>query len=54
VIAQGDRITTVMSGSVVNERFRSSLTERKTLIQSEGADRTRRRTRRRAPIRRLV
>ncbi len=38
VIAQGDRITNVVNGKVVNEGFRSSLTEGKILIQCEGAE----------------
>jgi hypothetical protein len=38
VIAQGDRITNIVNGKVVNEGFRSSLTEGKILIQSEGAE----------------
>jgi hypothetical protein len=38
VIAQGDRLTYVVNGKVVNEGFRSSLTEGKILIQSEGAE----------------
>jgi hypothetical protein len=38
VIAQGDRITYVVNRKVVNEGLRSSLTEGKILIQSEGAE----------------
>ena len=38
VIAQGDRLTYLVNGKVVNEGFRSSLTEGKILIQSEGAE----------------
>jgi len=38
VIAQGDRITNIVNGKVVAEGFRSSLTEGKILIQSEGAE----------------
>jgi hypothetical protein len=38
VIAQGDRLTYVVNGKVVNEGSRSSLTEGKILIQSEGAE----------------
>jgi hypothetical protein len=38
VIAQGDRITNIVNGKVVNEGFRSSLTEGKSLIQCEGAE----------------
>jgi hypothetical protein len=38
VIAQGDRITNLVNGKVVNEGYRSNLTEGKILIQSEGAE----------------
>jgi hypothetical protein len=38
VIAQGDRITNIVNGKVVNEGSRSSLTEGKILIQCEGAE----------------
>ena len=38
VIAQGDRITNIVNGKVVNEGYRSSLTEGKIIIQSEGAE----------------
>ena len=38
VVAQGDRLTYVVNGKVVNEGFRSSLTEGKILIQCEGAE----------------
>jgi len=38
VIAEGDRITNIVNGKVVNEGYRSSLTEGKILIQSEGAE----------------
>jgi hypothetical protein len=38
VIAQGDRLTYLVNGKVVNEGVRSSLTEGKILIQSEGAE----------------
>ena len=38
VIADGDRITNVVNGTVVNEGHGSSLTEGKILIQSEGAE----------------
>jgi hypothetical protein len=38
VVAQGDRITNIVNGKVVNEGARSSLTEGKILIQSEGAE----------------
>jgi len=38
VIAEGDRLTYVVNGKVVNEGSRSSLTEGKILIQSEGAE----------------
>ncbi len=38
VIASGDRVTNIVNGKVVNEGFRSSLTEGKILIQSEGAE----------------
>ena len=38
VVAEGDRITNIVNGKVVNEGYRSSLTEGKILIQSEGAE----------------
>jgi hypothetical protein len=38
VIADGDRVTNVVNGKVVNEGTRSSLTEGKILLQSEGAE----------------
>lgn len=38
VVAQGDRVTVIVNGQVVNEGTRSSLTEGKILIQSEGAE----------------
>ena len=38
VIANGDRITTLVNGTVVNQGTGSSLTEGKILIQSEGAE----------------
>jgi hypothetical protein len=38
VIADGDRLTFVVNGTVVNEATRSSLTEGKIIIQSEGAE----------------
>ena len=38
VIAEEDRITNIVNGKVVNEGYRSSLTEGKILIQSEGAE----------------
>lgn len=38
VIADGDRITNVVNGTVVNEGTRSSLSEGRILIQSEGAE----------------
>ena len=38
VVAQGDRITNIVNGKVVNESYRSSLTGGKILIQSEGAE----------------
>lgn len=38
VIADGDRITNLVNGKVVNEGTRSSLTEGKILLQSEGAE----------------
>jgi hypothetical protein len=38
VIADGDHITNVVNGKVVNEGTRSSLTEGRILIQSEGAE----------------
>lgn len=38
VIADGDRVTSVVNGTVVNEGTRSSLTEGRILVQSEGAE----------------
>jgi len=38
VIADGDRITNVVNGTVVNEATRSTFTEGKILLQSEGAE----------------
>jgi hypothetical protein len=38
VIAEGDRITNIVNGKIVNEGYRSSLAEGKILIQSEGAE----------------
>jgi hypothetical protein len=38
VLAQGDRLTYLVNGKVVNEASRSSLTEGKIIIQSEGAE----------------
>jgi len=38
VIADGDRVTNVVNGTVVNEGTRSSLTEGRILLQSEGAE----------------
>jgi hypothetical protein len=38
VVADGDRVTNVVNGKVVNEGTRSSLTEGKILVQSEGAE----------------
>ena len=38
VVAQGDRITNIVNGKVVNEGYRSNLTEGKIIIQSEGAE----------------
>ena len=38
VIADGDRVTNIVNGTVVNEGTRSSLTEGKIIIQSEGAE----------------
>ncbi len=38
VIAEGDRVTNIVNGSVVNRGSQSSLTEGKILIQSEGAE----------------
>ena len=38
VIADGDRLTNIVNGKVVSEGFRSSLTEGRILIQSEGAE----------------
>ena len=38
VVAEGDRITNIVNGKVVNEGYRSSLTGGKILIQSEGAE----------------
>jgi hypothetical protein len=38
VIADGDRVTNIVNGKVVNEGTRSSLTEGRILVQSEGAE----------------
>ncbi len=38
VVANGDRVTNVVNGTVVNEAVRSSLTEGRILVQSEGAE----------------
>ncbi len=38
VIADGDRVTNVVNGKVVNEGTRASLTEGRILVQSEGAE----------------
>jgi hypothetical protein len=38
VIADGERVTNIVNGTVVNEGTRSSLTEGRILIQSEGAE----------------
>jgi hypothetical protein len=38
VVADGDRVTSIVNGKVVNEGLRSSLTEGRILIQSEGAE----------------
>jgi hypothetical protein len=38
VIADGDRVTNIVNGTVVNEGTRSSLTEGRIIIQSEGAE----------------
>jgi Domain of Unknown Function (DUF1080) len=38
VIADGNRVTNVVNGKVVNEGTRSSLTEGRILVQSEGAE----------------
>ena len=38
VVAQGDRLTYIVNGKVVNEGVRSSLTDGKIIIQSEGAE----------------
>jgi hypothetical protein len=38
VIADGDRVTNVVNGTVVNEATRSTFTEGKILLQSEGAE----------------
>ena len=38
VVAQGDRLTYLVNGTVVNEGVRSSLTDGKIIIQSEGAE----------------
>ncbi len=38
VIADGDRITNLVDGKVVNEGTRSSVTEGKIIVQSEGAE----------------
>ena len=38
VVAEGDRLTYLVNGKVVNEGVRSSLTDGKIIIQSEGAE----------------
>jgi hypothetical protein len=38
VIADGDRITNIVNGKVVNQGTRSTFTEGKILLQSEGAE----------------
>jgi hypothetical protein len=38
VIADGDRITTIVNGQTVNEADRASLTSGRVMIQSEGAE----------------
>jgi hypothetical protein len=38
VVAAGDRVTNIVNGTVVAEGFRSSLTEGRIMIQSEGAE----------------
>jgi hypothetical protein len=38
VVADGDRVTNVVNGTVVNEGTRSSFTEGRILLQSEGAE----------------
>ncbi|HXY41049.1 MAG TPA: family 16 glycoside hydrolase, partial [Vicinamibacteria bacterium] len=38
VIADGDRITNLVNGTVVNEGTQSSLREGRILVQSEGAE----------------
>jgi len=38
VIADGDRVTNIVNGKVVNEGSRSSVTEGKIILQSEGAE----------------
>jgi hypothetical protein len=38
VIADGDRVTNLVNGTVVNEGTRSTLTEGRILVQSEGAE----------------
>jgi hypothetical protein len=38
VIADGDRVTNLVNGKVVNEGSRASLTEGKIIVQSEGAE----------------
>ena len=38
VVADGDRLTYIVNGTVVNEAYRSSLTEGKIVIQCEGAE----------------
>jgi hypothetical protein len=38
VVANGDRLTNIVNGKVVNEAYRSSLTEGRIIIQSEGAE----------------
>jgi hypothetical protein len=38
VIAEGDRVTNIVNGKVVNEGARSTLTDGKIIVQSEGAE----------------
>ena len=38
MIADGDQITNIVNGKIVNQASRSSLTGGKILIQSEGAE----------------
>jgi len=38
VIADGDRVTNIVNGTVVNEGIRSGLTEGRIILQSEGAE----------------